>query len=155
MTDAPPASDPVAAAQALLKAGKLAEAWKAATAACQAAPAEPRAWLARADIARAAGDLDALALALEKAIPLVANLEIKQRLALDRAWALAHTGRRAAALEVTRKVLPQLATVQGRRLAGRVLDALGLQTRDPGTTSAWRAGRWARTRRRRKRSSGR
>lgn len=125
MTDAP--ADPIASAQTLLKAGRLADAWSAVVAACKEAPQEPRAWLVRADVARAAGDLDALALALEKAIPLVAAPQIKLRLALDRAWALAHSGRRAHALAAVRFLLPQIADPEGQRLAARVLDSLGLQ----------------------------
>jgi tetratricopeptide (TPR) repeat protein len=127
MTDAKTAPDPIAVAQDLLKSGRLTDAWAAVVAACKAAPQEPRAWLVRADVARAAGDLDALALALERAIPLIDSDAVKERLALDRAWALAHIGRRAHALQVVRQLLPRLSGTESRRLAARVLDALGLQ----------------------------
>jgi tetratricopeptide (TPR) repeat protein len=148
MTETHETADPIAHAQGLLKAGKVADAWNTAVAACKTLPDEPRAWLVRADVARVAGDLDALAFALEKAIPLIGNEEIKQRLALDCAWALTHTGRRAQALAVTRHLAPRVTTPDARRLAARVLDALGLQEEalplfeagveaDPSDPGAW------------------
>lgn len=114
-------------ARLALAKGNLKVAWLSAVAACKSAPDEPRAWLTRADVARAAGDLDALAAALARALPLIGNAGIRLQLELDRAWALAFSARRAEALAVVRRLEPQVRGGGDCRRIARVMDALGLQ----------------------------
>lgn len=129
----PPSAPAAAAAEAITAArdalahGEVADAWRRIVVACKAAPNDPRAWLVRADVARTAGDLDAVALALGRALPLVADAPARERLELDRAWALVFSARRAEALAIVRRLAPTVRSADGARLLAKAMDALGLQ----------------------------
>jgi tetratricopeptide (TPR) repeat protein len=127
ISPSPASAKAVAAARAALASGEVASAWRAVVEACRLAPGDVRTWLVRADVARAAGDVDALAQALGRAIPLTRDTDLCERLELDRAWALAHAARRAEALAIVQRLAPVIRTGEGARLLARVMDGLGLQ----------------------------
>ncbi|HEY8572525.1 tetratricopeptide repeat-containing sulfotransferase family protein [Phenylobacterium sp.] len=125
MTQPPSFETAVAQARAALLQGRLDDARRAIKTAAAAQPKSPQPWLMRADVARAAGDIDDFQKSLGKARGLIADPALGLRLDVDRASALLELGRRAKALELARAAADVIEAEP--RLSGRLaalLDAL-------------------------------
>ncbi len=94
--------------------------------ACEVFPTALDAWLLRADIARALGDLPDLAFALARAAALTDDPRLRAVLDLDRGWALYGAGRTGQAFALAGALAPARLPAERLPIYGDLLEAVGL-----------------------------
>ena len=108
------------------RAGAIERARALATAACEADPTLADPWLLRADIARRAGDMVELELALGQAALLATEPRMRLRLEIDRGWALRRLGRDGDCFALARRLGELAPDPVESRFLGALLHAAGL-----------------------------